>query len=168
MAAATQSPDLLKQVWSLLAAVRDPEIPSLDIVEMGIVRAVGFKDGHVAVTVTPTYSGCPANSAIQLEVRNALDQAGLTDAEVLISHAEAWTTDWLTDTAREKLRANGIAPPVGKAGGKRSLFAPEAVIACPRCGASHSERISEFGSTACKALYRCLSCREPFDYFKCI
>lgn len=168
----TSATDLSGRIWSILASVHDPEIPALDIVEMGIARGVEVHGEQIRVTITPTYSGCPANGAIQLEVRNALDQAGFNAAEIIVSHAEAWTTDWLTDRAREKLRANGIAPPIGKAGvraaGKRALFAPTPDPACPRCGAATTERISEFGSTACKALYRCLACHEPFDYFKCI
>jgi ring-1,2-phenylacetyl-CoA epoxidase subunit PaaD len=136
------------------------------IADLGILRSVEL-DGDVAVAkVTPTYSGCPAVLAIELSVEAALRGAGF-DARVERVIAPAWTTDWITAEGREKLRAFGIAPPEKTSNSIRALFGGT-VVACPRCGSRDTEKVSEFGSTACKALYRCNSCREPFDYFKCI
>lgn len=149
-----------------LGTVTDPELPFLTIEDMGILRGVREVDGVVEVDITPTYSGCPAMDVIGLEVELALARAGFEKVLVRRILSPAWTTDWLSEAARAKLRANGIAPPE-RAAGKRALFAPVAVT-CPRCGCPDTERISEFGSTACKAHYRCRSCREPFEYFKCI
>ena len=148
------------------AAVVDPEIPAVTIADLGILRGVEM-DGDVAVArVTPTYTGCPAVLAIELAVETALREAGFEPrVERVIS--PAWTTDWITAEGREKLRAYGIAPPAKASNSIRALFG-ETEVACPRCGSLETARISEFGSTACKALYRCQSCHEPFDYFKCI
>ncbi|MEJ7928652.1 1,2-phenylacetyl-CoA epoxidase subunit PaaD [Ramlibacter sp. AN1015] len=157
-----------------LEAVPDPEIPVVSIAELGILREVREDaDGSLEVVITPTYSGCPAMEQIEADVHAALAQAGLV-ARVRSQLAPAWTTDWITEAAREKLRAYGIAPPAGPAsqseGGARPLrFAPRAprsAIACPRCGSLDTTEISHFGSTACKSLHRCLACREPFDHFK--
>ncbi|MEO1198238.1 MAG: 1,2-phenylacetyl-CoA epoxidase subunit PaaD [Pseudomonadota bacterium] len=152
------------------AAVLDPEIPVLTVEDMGILRDVcRDADGTINVVITPTYSGCPAMTVIAMEIETALLKAGFDKAQVTLVQSPAWTTDWLTDQAREKLRAYGIAPPEKGAASasKRALFA-EDHVACPKCGSDDTERVSEFGSTACKALYRCRACREPFDYFKCI
>ena len=154
------------QVWAWLDQVPDPEIPVISVVDLGIVRNVAWEGETLAVTVTPTYSGCPAVLAIELAVEAALLGAGF-EAKVERVIAPAWTTDWITEEGREKLRAYGIAPPVKASNSVRSLFG-ETVVACPQCGSEDTEKLSEFGSTACKALYRCQSCREPFDYFKCI
>lgn len=153
------------RAWRAAAAVPDPEIPCVTVADLGILRAVDFVDGVATAKVTPTYNGCPAVLAIELAVEAALRDAGF-EAKVERVIAPAWTTDWITDEGREKLRAYGIAPPV-KGSGKGSLFA-EIEVACPQCGSTDTSRISEFGSTACKALYRCGACAEPFDYFKCI
>lgn len=159
---------LRDQAWAAAASVTDPEIPVLSIADLGMLRAVEVaEDGHVTATIVPTYSGCPAMGVIELEIKTALAQAGFEEAEVCLIRSPPWTTAWITEQGREKLRAYGIAPPVEESNSKRSLFA-EDVIACPQCGSERTEKISEFGSTACKALYRCLSCAEPFDYFKCI
>ena len=158
----------LHRARAAVARVLDPEIPVLTVEDMGILRDVRRDaDGGVEVLITPTYSGCPAMTVIAMEIETALLKAGFDQARVTLVHSPAWTTDWLTDQAREKLRAYGIAPPGKTSTSKRALFA-EDHVACPKCGSEETERISEFGSTACKALYRCLSCREPFDYFKCI
>ena len=149
-----------------LDSVVDPELPFLTIADMGILRDVSEEDGRIVVTITPTYSGCPAMDVIALSVETALLAAGIEDAQVRSVRSPAWTTDWLTPAARVKLAENGIAPPE-KAAGKRALFSATEV-ACPRCGSRQTERVSEFGSTACKAHYRCTTCREPFQYFKCI
>jgi ring-1,2-phenylacetyl-CoA epoxidase subunit PaaD len=135
---------------------------------MGILRDVRLAaDGRtVDVAITPTYSGCPAMDVIALDIVTALAKAGFPEVRIERVLSPAWTTDWLSPAAREKLSANGIAPPV-RAEGKRALFA-ETAVACPHCGSTETERVSEFGSTACKANYRCRACREPFQYFKCI
>lgn len=154
-------------VWAALAGVSDPEIPVLSIVELGIVRDVRRTvDGHLAVTVTPTYSGCPATAVINLDIRRALDDAGFRDATIATAIAPPWTTDWISDSGRAKLLEIGIAPP--PRAGKRALVAPDETVACPRCGSQNTQLISRFGSTACKALHRCRDCLEPFDSFKCL
>lgn len=153
------------QAWAAAAAVLDPEVPCVTIADLGILRAVEV-DGNVAIAkVTPTYSGCPAVLAIELAIEAALVRAGF-EARIERVLSPVWTTDWITEEGREKLRAFGIAPP---AGGRsvRALFS-ETDIACPRCGSEATEKISEFGSTPCKAQYRCRACAEPFDYFKCL
>jgi len=156
----------LAAATAVLESVADPELPFLTIADMGILRDVRLDGETLEVVITPTYSGCPAMDAIALEITTALAKAGHADVRLTRVSSPAWTTDWLSAAAREKLRANGIAPPE-QARGKRALFA-EVEVACPACGSRLTERISEFGSTACKALYRCLACREPFQYFKCI
>ncbi|PMS14418.1 phenylacetate-CoA oxygenase subunit PaaJ [Trinickia dabaoshanensis] len=168
--------ETLARAWSVLESVPDPEIPVVSIRELGILRGVErSEDGTLEVVITPTYSGCPAMAHIAEDIAHALERAGLTPHRIKTVLAPAWTTDWITDEAREKLRAYGIAPPGGRcastpAGASEQTirFVPRAAAApaCPHCGSAHTERLSQFGSTACKALYRCLDCREPFDYFK--
>jgi ring-1,2-phenylacetyl-CoA epoxidase subunit PaaD len=154
------------RAWKVAAAVLDPEVPAVTVADLGILRSVEVSDGVATARVTPTYSGCPAVLAIELAVETALLDAGF-EAKVERVIAPAWTTDWITEEGREKLRAYGIAPPVKASNSVRALFG-ETVVACPRCASEDTERVSEFGSTACKALYKCQSCHEPFDYFKCI
>ncbi|WGS49662.1 phenylacetate-CoA oxygenase subunit PaaJ [Paraburkholderia sp. D15] len=168
----------LAQAWAVLETVPDPEIPVVSIRELGILRDVRrAADGALEVVITPTYSGCPAMSQIAEDVAHALDVAQLKPYRIATVLAPAWTTDWMTADAREKLRAYGIAPPTGHCGSAAPArehvmrFVPRSPLAlpapsCPRCGSAHTERLAQFGSTACKALYRCLDCREPFDYFK--
>jgi ring-1,2-phenylacetyl-CoA epoxidase subunit PaaD len=156
---------LRQRAWDVAAGVVDPEIPVLTIADLGVLREVTIKDGRVEVTITPTYSGCPAMSMITLEIELALEREGFHDATVRTVLSPAWTTDWMSDDGRRKLREYGIAPPQA-AVSRRALFGVDHV-ACPQCGSSDTELISEFGSTACKALWRCKTCREPFDYFKC-
>jgi ring-1,2-phenylacetyl-CoA epoxidase subunit PaaD len=165
-ASAVSSERMLRdRAWQVAAQVVDPEIPVLTIADLGVLRAVEVKDGKVDVTITPTYSGCPAMNMIALEIKLALEREGICGANVHLVLSPAWTTDWLSDEGRHKLHAYGIAPPA-KASGRRALFAqPE--IACPQCGSLETQVISEFGSTSCKALWRCRNCGEPFDYFKC-
>ena len=152
------------RAWAAAAAVPDPEVPCVTVADLGILRWVEV-DGDVATAgVAPTYSGCPAVLAIELAIEGALRDAGF-NAQTERVLTPAWTTDWITDEGREKLRAYGIAPPVS--GGKGSLFGAP-IVACPQCGSADTVRISEFGSTACKAQYQCRACAEPFDYFKCI
>jgi ring-1,2-phenylacetyl-CoA epoxidase subunit PaaD len=156
----------LTRARAALADVRDPELPFLTLADMGILRDVRETSEAIEVDITPTYSGCPATDVIRLDVETALLRAGIANARVRSVLSPAWTTDWLTESARTKLRENGIAPPV-KASGKRALFS-SIDVACPSCGSDETERVSEFGSTPCKAQYRCRACREPFEYFKCI
>lgn len=147
------------------AAVPDPEVPCVTVADLGILRSVEL-EGEVAVAkVTPTYAGCPAVIAIELAIEAALREAGF-EARVERVLSPAWTTDWITEEGREKLRAFGIAPPVGRHPVR--AFFEETEVSCPRCRSRRTEKISEFGSTACKAQYRCLACAEPFDYFKCL
>lgn len=155
-------------VRALLDGVHDPEIPTLTIADLGVLRGVEVEDdGTVVVVITPTYSGCPAMHAIECDIRRVLVAAGHTAFRIDTQLAPAWTTAWLTPAGRARLLENGIAPPVEASGAARSLRGLPA-IACPRCGGSDTEKLSEFGTTACKALYRCRQCREPFDYFKCL
>lgn len=147
------------------SAVVDPEIPVLTIADLGVLREVRVAGDTVEVTITPTYSGCPAMRLIESEVGEALRRAGIDDFHVTTVLSPAWTTDWLSADGKRKLAEYGIAPPQGAAA-RRALFSSEQVP-CPHCGSRETERVSEFGSTACKALYRCRSCAEPFDYFKC-
>lgn len=163
-----------REVWDLLAAVPDPEIPVLSVVDLGIVRHVHWNhaageggDSMLHVGITPTYSGCPATEVIRASIEAALDRGGYHDAVVEDVLSPPWTSDWLTEEGRQKLKTFGIAPPATSVSSPRHLFrAP--VVACPRCSSLATERISEFGSTPCKAHYRCTSCLEPFDYFKCL
>ncbi len=154
------------RAWWAAAAVIDPEIPCVTIADLGILRSVHIENGLVVARVTPTYSGCPAVLAIEVAVEAALRDAGF-EARVERQMSPAWTTDWITPEGHEKLRAFGIAPPVQASNSIRALFG-ETRVQCPKCSSEYTERLSEFGSTACKALYRCRSCAEPFDYFKCI
>lgn len=157
------------EVWRVLEAVQDPEIPVLSIVDLGIVRHVEWRhDGHLHVGLTPTYSGCPATDVIRSSVERALTRGGFPDAIVDTVLSPPWSSDWLTEEGREKLRAFGIAPPAESVSSVRRLFGAPLVVACPRCSSRLTERVSEFGSTPCKAHYRCSTCLEPFDYFKCI
>lgn len=158
--------DALREAWAAAAAVPDPEIPCVTVADLGILRSVEIEDGVAVARLTPTYSGCPAVLAIELAVEAALREAGF-DARVERALSPAWTTDWITEGGRDKLRAYGIAPPQKASNSIRALFG-ETEIACPKCGSLETERLAEFGSTACKALWRCTACREPFDYFKCI
>ncbi|TSE25898.1 putative 1,2-phenylacetyl-CoA epoxidase, subunit D [Tepidimonas sediminis] len=168
---------LLARVRAALEALTDPEIPVVTLADMGIlrdVRAAADDPALVEVVITPTYSGCPAMAQIEDDVRATLERLGVP-ARVVTQLAPAWTTDWMSEAARAKLRAYGIAPPGRCAGptpaGERVLrFVPRAAgdeaVACPRCGSTHTREVSRFGSTACKALWQCLDCREPFDHFK--
>ena len=167
MTDAITSETAVAKVWDLLGQVMDPEIPVISVVDLGIVRDVRQSARNVEVVITPTYSGCPAMRQIEQDIRAALIESGFGDAKLSVVLSPAWTTDWISEAGREKLNAYGIAPPAGKAG-KRALFGAEPAVACPQCGSLKTEMISEFGSTPCKALWRCVECREPFDYFKCI
>ena len=163
------------QVWDWLAEVEDPEIPVISIVDLGIVRDVQWAGEECVVTITPTYSGCPATHVIAENVKTALQGRGLQNVRLENRIAPPWTTDWMSEDGRRKLRAYGIAPPVGTAaeqfirpediGGRRAPA--DAGVQCPNCDSTNVALTSQFGSTPCKALYRCRSCLEPFDLFKC-
>ncbi|WP_306394874.1 1,2-phenylacetyl-CoA epoxidase subunit PaaD [Telluria beijingensis] len=162
----------IEQVWSWLGDVADPEIPVISVVDLGIVRGVRFEGEQCVVTITPTYSGCPAMQVIADSVGDALRAHGIEDVRIESRLAPAWTTDWMSDAGKAALKGYGIAPPVQQAidisglhAGIRRRAAPD--VNCPHCGSPHTQLTSEFGSTPCKALYKCLDCREPFDYFKC-
>ncbi len=142
--------------WAIASALPDPEIPALTIAELGILRGVEMIDGVMTVTITPTYSGCPATEMIKADIETALRDAGFSAIAVRLTHSPAWTTDTLSAATLEKLRAEGIAPP-------RRGQPPH----CPQCGSAQVEQIAHFGSTPCKSLWRCMACREPFDHFKC-
>ena len=148
----------IAQIWRWLDDVADPEIPVISVVDLGIVRDVSWHDDTLEIQVTPTYSGCPATSVIAMDIQTALGEKGVLDIRIKHTLSPPWTSDWLSETGRTKLRAYGIAPP-SEAGG------PEH---CPQCGSGHLLKVSQFGSTPCKALWRCTDCLEPFDYFKCI
>lgn len=173
---------LIERAWAVLQAVPDPEVPAISVVELGIVRdireaadATDATDANVAtstvpleIVLTPTYSGCPATEVIERSVVDAIEEAGLGRARIVMQRAPAWTSDWISEDGRRKLREYGIAPP-GPAVPSHDgdIFAPVSLpLECPRCGSRHTERLSAFGSTACKALHRCLACSEPFEHFK--
>lgn len=155
-----------KRIWNLLADVHDPEVPVLTVLDLGIVRGVQARGKKAGITVTPTYSGCPATEVIEHLIREKITGAGF-DVDVKTTLSPPWTTDWISEEGREKLREYGIAPPQGSTS-KRSLLGGDAHIPCPQCGSKETEQVSEFGSTPCKALHRCKSCAEPFEYFKCL
>ena len=157
---------VIGKVWDALGRVPDPEVPAISIVELGIVRHVSSADGRVRIEVTPTYSGCPATEMISTMIREELATIGLDDVDLVTTLSPPWTTDWIAPEGKRKLAQFGIAPPhkvVNIAGISRMR---KATVACPRCGSKATSLISQFGSTACKAQYRCDECREPFDYFK--
>ena len=164
------------QVWHWLRQVPDPEIPVISLTDLGIIRDVEWRDDTLVVTVTPTYSGCPATTIINLDIETALTEKGLDKVKLERRLSPAWTTDWISVEGREKLRDYGIAPPIDGTAADGVLMKridrlsgrSNLTIACPRCGSTHTHKISQFGSTPCKASYRCSDCLEPFDYFKCI
>ncbi|SEO05347.1 ring-1,2-phenylacetyl-CoA epoxidase subunit PaaD [Salinihabitans flavidus] len=148
----------VEQVWEWLGTLPDPEIPVITLIDLGIIRGVTWEGDTLVVTVTPTYSGCPATSMINMDIEALLREKGIENLELRRQLSPAWTTDWMTDEARAKLEEYGIAPPQPAGGPSR----------CPRCGGTHLEKLSQFGSTPCKAQWRCQDCLEPFEYFKCI
>ena len=158
----------IEKLALLLEQVTDPEIPVVSIRDLGILRDISLDGGQVTVTITTTYSGCPAMSAIKADIRQTLSQAGYETVQVKQSLSPAWTTNWMTAQGRQKLLEYGIAPPQKSVDGHCAATSPGTAVTCPQCGSEFTECISEFGSTACKALYRCRDCAEPFDYFKCL
>jgi ring-1,2-phenylacetyl-CoA epoxidase subunit PaaD len=158
----------IKNIWNILEQVYDPEVPVLSVIDLGIVREVKLKNEEVEVVITPTYSGCPAMDVISMSIKMALLEIGYKTIKVTAVLSPAWTTDWMTENGKQKLKEYGIAPPNSKQQVcTPGLFAAGEAVQCPHCNSYHTRRISEFGSTACKALYQCEDCREPFDYFKC-
>lgn len=156
-----------QQIWNYLESVPDPEIPVLNVLDLGIVRAVTASDDGVEILVTPTYSGCPATEVIEKSIVDVLRNKGVNNVVLKRVLSPPWTTAWLSDAGREKLRAYGIAPP-DDSSGKRGLLDSLRPVACPRCNTTATTLVSEFGSTPCKASYKCNDCLEPFEYFKCI
>lgn len=152
----------------ILDKVVDPEIPVLTIRDLGILRdARLLDDGTVEVTITPTYSGCPAMNAIEVNIRAVLQEAGYDKVQMITVLSPAWTTEWMTESGKQKLKDFGIAPPETASMDKKALLGEKRVLECPQCHSKNTEMIAQFGSTSCKALFRCLDCLEPFDYFKC-
>lgn len=153
--------------WACLEGVPDPEIPVISVVELGVVRDIRQGDQGIDVDLSPTYTGCPAMDMMAEDVQKALAEKTGQAVKVHLVIDPPWTTDWLSAATKDKLRAYGIAPPVGSTTDKRALFGPAVQVSCPHCQSEQTEVVSAFGSTACKALYRCNVCQEPFDYFKC-
>jgi ring-1,2-phenylacetyl-CoA epoxidase subunit PaaD len=145
----------INKIWELLNTVPDPEIPVISVVELGVIRDVIFSDNSYVISITPTYSGCPAVKAFQDDIKICLEENGIENFELKIVYSPVWTTDWMTEATKEKLKKYGIAP-------------PSDTVICPQCDSEKTELISEFGATACKALYKCSDCLEPFEFFKCI
>jgi ring-1,2-phenylacetyl-CoA epoxidase subunit PaaD len=163
----------VEQIWSILEEVTDPEVPVLSVIDLGVIRDIKLFSSStgstgIEVIITPTYSGCPAMDVIRINIRMALLQHGFRDVQITTVLSPAWTTDWMSEAGKQKLKDYGIAPPNPKQQVcNTQLFAEEEAIQCPHCNSFNTRRISEFGSTACKALYQCNVCHEPFDYFKC-
>ncbi|HRI19686.1 MAG TPA: phenylacetate-CoA oxygenase subunit PaaJ [Panacibacter sp.] len=158
----------IEEAWKILEDVYDPEVPVLSVIDLGIIRKIEMVNDELEVTITPTYTGCPAMDVISMNVRFALIQNGYTKLKIKSVLSPAWTTDWMTETGKAKLKSYGIAPPKAmQSVCTPGLFQQEEAIQCPLCNSYHTKLVSQFGSTACKALYQCEDCREPFDYFKC-
>lgn len=158
----------VSKIWSLLETIPDPEVPVLSVTDLGIIRDVRIQDGKAEIVITPTYTGCPAMDMIAANIHMVLAENGWPGAKITTVLSPVWTTDWMTEEGKKKLKAYGIAPPNPKQQVCRDeLFAADEAVQCPHCNSWHTNRISEFGSTACKSLFRCLDCNEPFDYFKC-
>ncbi|HUP14215.1 MAG TPA: 1,2-phenylacetyl-CoA epoxidase subunit PaaD [Niastella sp.] len=162
-----------KDIWSLLGEVPDPEVPVLSVIDLGIIRDIKLNkaggEDEIEVVITPTYSGCPAMDVIRMNIRMVLLEHGYKNVKVTTILSPAWTTDWISNAGKEKLKAYGIAPPNPKQQVcNTQLFAEDEAVQCPHCNSYNTRRISEFGSTACKSLFQCNDCHEPFDYFKCL
>lgn len=158
-----------EHIYDVLSEIPDPEIPVISITDLGVIRDVKITgESSIELKITPTYSGCPAMQQIEDDVRKKLQENGFVDIKIQTIYSPPWTTDWINDSAKDRLREYGIAPPEHTTEDKSWLTGKEKTICCPRCKSSHTKLISQFGSTACKALYQCQDCLEPFDYFKCI
>jgi ring-1,2-phenylacetyl-CoA epoxidase subunit PaaD len=158
---------LKEKILKILDTVTDPELPVLSVLDLGIVRDVSIENQDIEVKITPTYSGCPAMNVIEMNIRIALEMEGYKNTKITTILSPAWTTDWMTESGKQKLKAYGIAPPQNKARLSKMLFETPPSVFCPKCESENTELLAEFGSTACKSLYRCKTCLEPFDYFKC-
>ncbi len=158
-----------EQIWKELETVMDPEVPVLSVLDLGIVRSVDFNDNKLVISITPTYSGCPAMKTIEKDILLRLSHLSAEGIELEVKTVlhPAWTTDWLSEEGRKKLKAYGIAPPSDEVD-KSVLFAAPPIVQCPLCHSNDTKMVSQFGSTSCKAHYTCNTCREPFDYFKCL
>lgn len=157
-----------QNVWKWLRDVRDPEVPVLSVLDLGIVRDVRISaDGELTVVITPTYSGCPAMDVIGMNIRMAMAGRGFSKVDIEMQLSPAWTTDWMSEEGKVKLREYGIAPPVRMANTESALFDDERLVPCPRCGSQDTKLVSQYGATACKAMYQCNHCHEPFEHFKC-
>ncbi|MEQ1732501.1 MAG: 1,2-phenylacetyl-CoA epoxidase subunit PaaD [Bacteroidia bacterium] len=155
-------------IYDLLAQVPDPEVPAINIIELGIVRDVTETNGQIIITITPTYTGCPAMKVIEQDIAQLFTAQHITNYTIHTVLNPAWTTDWITQAGRDKLLAYGIAPPITTTANKKILLGETPIIACPQCKSTNTTMVSQFGSTACKALWKCADCLEPFDYFKCL
>jgi ring-1,2-phenylacetyl-CoA epoxidase subunit PaaD len=160
----------INDIWKILERIPDPEIPVISVVELGIIRALRYEGPKLIITITPTYSGCPAMSAISIDINNHMHENDIKDFQIETVYQPAWTTDWMSKEAKEKLRVYGIAPPNEQIKHKLNVLTGDhdEEVNCPHCGSNNTILTSQFGSTACKALYKCKECLEPFDYFKCI
>lgn len=156
-----------EKIWRILQEVKDPEVPVLSILDLGIVRDISIENGNIKIIITPTYSGCPAMDVISMDIRLKLIEHGYRNVSIQQQLSPAWTTDWMTEEGKQKLKAFGIAPPNPKQQFCMNEMFREEAVQCPHCNSYHTEVVSQFGSTACKAMYRCLDCKEAFDYFKC-
>ncbi len=157
-----------QKILNILAQVPDPEVPVLSVLDLGIIRdVVELGDHKIEIIITPTYTGCPAMDAIATNIRIEMAAHGYGQVKIITALSPAWTTDWMSEEGKQKLKSYGIAPPLAKHQACRSELFTEEAVPCPHCNSYHTNRISEFGSTACKALYHCQDCKEPFDYFKC-
>jgi ring-1,2-phenylacetyl-CoA epoxidase subunit PaaD len=156
-----------KEIWNILEEVKDPEVPVLSVVDLGIVRSVDTAHEPITITITPTYSGCPAMDVISMDIRLKMIEKGIRNVAVKQQLSPAWTTDWMSEEGKKKLKVFGIAPPNPKQQFRKEEMFQQEAVQCPHCDSFHTERVSQFGSTACKAIYRCLDCKETFDYFKC-
>jgi ring-1,2-phenylacetyl-CoA epoxidase subunit PaaD len=163
----SEEPNIHKALFAILKSVPDPEIPVLSIIDLGVVRYAGFKDDKAVVDITPTYSGCPAMDVIGDDIKKALKENGY-EPKVNLILAPAWTTDWMTEEGKQALKEYGIAPPTDAITDKKALLGEERVIECPHCGSNNTKLVSQFASTACKAMFKCQDCEETFDYFKCL
>ncbi len=157
-----------QQLWEILDQVMDPEIPVLSLVDLGVIRKVEFVAGNPEITITPTYSGCPAMKVMEEDITARLNREGFSKIEIKTVLSPAWTTDWITEKGRKELQNYGIAPPEQSTADKNVLLGHPKEITCPLCKSRETKMLSQFGSTPCKALYQCNDCQEPFDYFKCI
>ncbi len=157
-----------EKILELISVIPDPEIPVITIAELGVIRDIIIDKENVEVKITPTYSGCPAMKQMEDDIKEVLTKNGIPNLKITTVYSPAWTTDWIPEEAKEKLRKYGIAPPENSTADKSSLTGKAKIVLCPRCKSKNTKFISQFGSTACKALYQCQDCLEPFDYFKCI